>query len=91
MHTPDVFSIELKENTRPYYFFLHLIAASVRDKAEIDKMLALRVIGPVGEWCLRLTITPKAKRVIRMCVDLTNLNKGSRGRLTHCLKKARCS
>ena len=44
-------------------------------------MLALKVIEPVEEatdWCSGLTIAPKPNGAIRMCVDLTSLNKGVR-------------
>ena len=44
-------------------------------------MLALEVIEPVEqatEWCSGLTIAPKPNGSIRMCVDLTALNKGIR-------------
>ena len=41
-------------------------------------MLAKNVIEPVEkptEWCSGLTIAPKKNGKIRMCVDLTSLNK----------------
>ena len=57
------------------------IRAVLRDKAkaEIDKILQMEVIEPVEkptEWCSGLTIVAKANGGIRVCVNLTALNKG---------------
>ena len=79
---PDEFSIVLKPNTKPRHLFSpRSIAAGLRPKAKakIDEMLSMGVIEPVEEpteWCSGLTIVPKANGDIRMCVDLTALNKG---------------
>ena len=76
------FNIELKEGTKPLHLFSpRSIPAGWRDKAkaEIDKMLQMEVIEPVEEpteWCSGLTIVAKANGGIRVCVDLTALNKG---------------
>jgi len=61
-------------------YALRPIAADLRTKAkyELDEMLRKGVIEPVEraiEWCSALTIAPKADGKIRMCVDLTSLNK----------------
>ena len=60
---------------------LRNIAAGLREKVkdEIDKILLMKVIEPVEiptEWCSGLTIAPKPNGAIRLCVDLTRLNKG---------------
>lgn len=79
---PGVFSISLKRDTEPLRLLApRPIAAGLREKAksEIDRMLELKVIEPVEEpteWCSGLTIAPKPNGAIRMCVDLTVLNKG---------------
>ena len=79
---PGVFKIELRENTEPYRLCTpRSIPAGLREKAkqEINSMLALDVIEPIEkptEWCSGLTIAPKTNGAIRMCVDLTRLNKG---------------
>lgn len=79
---PDVFKINLKDNVEPYRIRApRSIAAGLKEKAhqEILKMLELGVIEPVEEptdWCSGLTIAPKAGGKIRMCVDLTRLNRG---------------
>jgi len=79
---PGEFSISLKEDTVPVCLYApRNIAAGLRDKAkeELDKMLSLGVVEPVEEpteWCSGLTIAPKSNGGIRMCVDLTALNKG---------------
>lgn len=79
---PEMFNITMKPGVKPYRLFSpRPIAAGLRDKAkaEIDKMLDLGVIEPVEqptEWCSGLTIAPKGKDKIRVCIDLTQLNKG---------------
>ena len=81
---PGKFCISLKPDVEPVRLFApRPIAAGLREKAkaELDKMLALDVIEPVEqatEWCSGLTIAPKPNGNIRMCVDLTALNKGVR-------------
>ena len=79
---PDVFRIVLKPDTVPFKIFTpRSIPIGLREKAkkEIDKMLESKVIRAVDiptEWCFGLTIAFKADGNIRMCVDLTRLNKG---------------
>ena len=79
---PDVFRIVLKPDTVPYKIYSPRsmpIGLREQAKSEIDKMLELNVIRPVDiptEWCFGLTIAFKADGKIRMCVDLTMLNKG---------------
>ena len=81
---PGLFSISLKKDVEPVKLFApRSIAAGLRQQAkkELDKMLANDVIEPVEQptdWCSGLTIAPKPNGKIRMCVDLTNLNKGVR-------------
>ena len=58
----------------------------------LDKMLDRDVIEPVDEpteWCSGLTIVPKPSGMIRMCVDLTVLNKDVE-RTAYPLPKVRC-
>ena len=79
---PYIFKITLREGTKPYRINApRPIAHGLRDKAhaEIKRMLSLDVIEPVEsptDWCFGLTIAPKANGSIRMCVDLTTLNRG---------------
>ena len=81
---PGMFHINLKPDVEPLKLFsARPIPAGLRvkAKAELDKMLRLNVIEPVDqptEWCSGLTIAPKPNGAIRMCVDLTALNKGVR-------------
>ena len=78
---PGTFKINLKDNMEPKCLFTpRPIAAGLKDQAkrELDQMLASGIIEPVDqptEWCSGLTIAPKPGGKIRMCVDLTNLNK----------------
>ena len=79
---PGTFEINLEEGTKPLHLYSpRVIAAGLCDKAkaEIESMLAKGVIEPMEQptdWCSGLTIAPKANGGIRMCVDLTTLNKG---------------
>ena len=79
---PGIFSIKLKRETEPLRLYApRSIAAGLREKAkvELDRMLTMGVIEPVEEptqWCSGLTIVPKTNGGIRMCVDLTALNRG---------------
>ena len=81
---PDTFSINLREDARPYQLFSpRPIAAGLREKAkvELDKMLSMNVVERVEcatDWCSGLTIAPKPNGAIRMCVDLSVLNKSVR-------------
>ena len=78
---PGIFKIRLRQDAEPRCLYApRSIPAGLRDKAklEIDSMLAKDVIEPVEEpteWCSGLTIAPKPNGKIRMCVDLTQLNK----------------
>ena len=78
---PGTFRINLRGDAAPRRLFSpRPIAAGLREqaKAEIDKMLEMNVIEPVEEptdWCSGLTIAPKPNGKIRMCIDLTALNK----------------
>ena len=79
---PGIFNIQLKSGTEPMRLYApRSIAAGLREKAkvELDRMLTMGVIEPVEEptqWCSELTIAPKPNGSIRMCVDLTALNRG---------------
>jgi len=79
---PGSLYIELKHDVEPVRLFSpRPIAAGLREpaKKELDKMLNDGVIESVEkptDWCSGLTIVPKTGGKIRMCVDLTNLNKG---------------
>jgi hypothetical protein len=50
-------------------------------KEEIDRMLEQGIISPVTEptsWCSGIVVVPKPNKSVRICVDLTNLNKAVR-------------
>ena len=47
-------------------------------KEEIERMLEQQVISPITEptqWCSGIVVVPKPNGNVRICVDLTNLNK----------------
>jgi len=78
---PETFKILLKQDTQPYCLYSpRSIPAGLREKARarLQEMLAQGVISEVEEptaWCSGLTIAPKPNNDIRLCVDLTRLNK----------------
>ncbi len=78
---PGVFKINLIKDCNPKKVYApRSIAAGLFDlaKKELDSMLSDGVISIVEQptqWCSALTIAPKAGGKIRMCVDLTSLNK----------------
>jgi len=78
---PDTFRIHLKKEVEPKCLYASCpIAAGLQTKAkyELDEMLRKGVIELVEqptEWCSALTIALKTGGKIRMCVDLTSLNK----------------
>ena len=78
---PGIFKINLYEDAQPKRLFSpRPISVGLRDqaKAEIDNMIKLGIIEPVEQptdWCSGLTIAPKPGGKIRMCIDLTMLNK----------------
>jgi hypothetical protein len=79
---PGTFTIRMKKEVEPIHLYAaRPVAAGLREKAkaELDSMLEQGVIEAVErptEWCSGLTIAPKPNGGIRMCVDLTALNKG---------------
>jgi len=81
---PETFKILLKQDTQPYCLDSpRSIPVGLGEKAHarLQEMLAQGVISEVEEptaWCSGLTIAPKANNDIRLCVDLTRLNKGVR-------------
>ena len=81
---PGIFHINHKRDVEPLRLLApRSIPAGLREKAknELDRMVSLGVIEPVEEatdWCFGLTIVPKPGGAVRICVDLTALNKGVR-------------
>ena len=78
----EKFHITLAEDARP--FCVHTpraIPFDLRDmlKAELELLQSQGIIAPVTvptEWCAPIVVTPKKDTdKIRMCVDLSHLNK----------------
>ena len=78
---PDIFKIHLKEGSKP--LCLHVprrlpIGLREATKKELDRMEKLNVIEKVEkptEWCSGMVVAPKSNGKVRICVDLTQLNK----------------
>lgn len=77
----DSYKISLRPDARPQAIYAarkiaHPLMPKV--KAEIDRMLCEGVISPVEEptdWCSGMVVVPKPNNTVRICVDLTALNK----------------
>ena len=78
---PGGFTIDMKADVQPVRLYApRPIVAGLRQKAkeELDKTLEDGVIEPVEQatdLCSGFEIAPKSNGKIRMCVDLTNLNR----------------
>ena len=75
------YEIKLKELPEPYALNVpRKVPFPLLDKTkqEIDRMLKTGVISPVDQptaWCAPMVVTPKPNGDVRICVDLTKLNK----------------
>ena len=74
--------IHLQENAKPYAVHVaRQIPFLVQDemKKELDDMVARNIIRPLGDepsqWCHPMVVVPTSKGGVRICVDLTKLNK----------------
>ena len=88
---PDLFSglgqvkteytIKLKENAQPTCIYTprkiaHPLLPKVQ--AELENMIKLGIISQISEptdWCSGIVVAPKPNQGVRICVDLTQLNK----------------
>lgn len=77
----DVVSIKLKEDAKP---FVQSVPRPVpipmmnKLKAEIDRLLSLKIIEPmleVTDWVAPIVVVQKNDKEIRLCVDYTRLNE----------------
>ena len=77
----DHYTIKLREGAEPMCLYTprkvaHPLIPKVR--AEIDRMQEQGVISPITEpteWCSGMVVVPKSNGTVRICVDLTALNK----------------
>ena len=75
------YEIRLKDEVQP--FVLHTprripLPLLPKVKEELRRMQELGVISPVTEptdWCVSMVVVPKSDGRVRICVDLTRLNK----------------
>ncbi|XP_049335604.1 uncharacterized protein LOC125802248 [Astyanax mexicanus] len=79
--TAQPYHIELEKDATPYALSTpRRVPLPLRDKVkeELDRMEFMGVISKVSsptEWCAGMVVVPKPSGKIRICVDLTNLNK----------------
>ena len=78
------YHIQLKEEAKPFALTALCrvpVPLLSKVKAELDRMKQLGVIVPVKEptdWCSGMVVVPKPQDKVRICVDLTQLNKSVR-------------
>ena len=78
---PETFRIQMKADARPVCLQIpRKLPMGLREatKKELDRMLHMEVIEKVEEpreWCSGMVVAPKANGQVRICVDLTALNK----------------
>jgi len=78
---PETFTIQVKKDARPYCISVpRRIPVGLRDqvKNELKRMEDLGVISPVEKntrWCAGIVVAPKKNGKVRICVDLSQLNK----------------
>ena len=78
---PDTFEIKVREGAIPRAIPVpRRVPLGLREatEKELDRMLGLGVIERVeepSEWCSGMVVAPKSSGRVRICVDLTELNK----------------
>ena len=79
---PEVFKIDMKEGVQLYNISTpRRVPIGLRDQVEkeLTRMQFLGVISPVEKsttWCAGMVVAPKKNGKVRICVDLSQLNKG---------------
>jgi transposase InsO family protein len=77
----DPYAIKLNPDVRPFALTVPRavpVPLQSKVKAKLDDMLQQGVISPVSvptEWCAAMVVVPKRSGEVRICVDLTGLNK----------------
>ena len=78
---PDEFEIKLKEGATPFVLPVpRRLPLGLREatRRELERMEELDIIEKVEdyrEWCAGMVVAPMTPGAVRICVDLTNLNK----------------
>ena len=77
----EPYNAVLREDVRPYSLTVPrriAIPLLPQVKSELERMLRLDVMRPITQptdWCAGIVVVPKRNGTIRICVDLTHLNK----------------
>ena len=75
------YKIKLADNAKPICIYTPRRVAHPllsKFKAELENRVKLDIISPVYEptsWCSGIVVVPKPSGAVRICVDLTQLNK----------------
>ena len=81
---PDTFEIKLKEDAIPIAIPvprrlpLGLREATRRELEKMERMGVIEKVEEPREWCAGMVVAPKTSGAVRICVDLTALNKSVR-------------
>ena len=84
---PEVFKINLKPYDQPYNLRVpRRVPIGLRDQVreELNRMKDMGVITPIEkdtEWCAGIVVAPKKNGKVRLCIDLSQLNKHVRREL----------
>ena len=84
----DEYSIKLKQDFKPFCLQTPLrVPLPLHDEVvkQLKEMERIGVISPVTsptEWCAGMVVVPKKSGKLRICVDYTQLNNMSAGKIT---------
>ena len=75
------YSIKLKENSQPYALStcrrvpIPLMKAVKTELTRMEKAGVISRVTEPSDWCAGMVVVPKKNNTVRICVDLTKLNK----------------
>ena len=78
---PEEFQIKLKEGAVPFAIHvprrlpIGLRAATERELERMERMGVIERVEEYREWCAGMVVAPKTNGDVRICVDLSELNK----------------
>jgi hypothetical protein len=78
---PEIFKIKLKEGAEPYAISvprklpLGLREATERELKRMERLGVIERVEDYREWCAGMVVAPKTNGDVRICVDLTTLNR----------------
>ena len=77
----EKFKIKLKKGAEPFSLFvprrlpIGLREATLREFQKMENLGVIEMVKEYREWCAGMVVAPKTNGDVRICVDLTKLNK----------------